>query len=122
MTENERNLHSRIEAKLKDIDRALRECLDNAKSCYAASRQSREGFESIFAWRPFPAEKPPNYGEYLTTCEYKNGSRYVERLYWNGDCFRVVAGNAFGSFPSGDGMNKFVTAWMPVPMPYERRV
>ena len=67
-------------------------------------------------WHPFPEIKPTSYGNYITTLEYPNGKRYVEKLNWNGTNFTQTDEWGMSSY-----YEKFVTAWMPLPDAYIKR-
>ena len=59
------------------------------------------------AWVPVTEALPDDDDLVLVTCETKSGHRSINRAYYD------------GQFWHGSGSMSGVTAWMPMPEPYE---
>ena len=114
MTENERNLRIAIEQQMTDINRLLDKTINEIQTAHGLAIQARTRIERPL-WHPFPAEKPPTYGDYLTTREYPNKRRVVGILTWSGAHFTYWDRDGLPTYNED-----FVTAWMSLPLPYEK--
>lgn len=65
-----------------------------------------KGLPATSAWIPVTEAMPDDDDLMLVTCQSKNGTRSVNRAYYD------------GQFWHGSGSMAGVTAWMPLPEPY----
>ena len=108
-------MNNEITEALDRLNALVDDCVAHTQNCVALAQKANDMVGGLL-WHPFPAEKPPHNGKYLTSCEFRDGSKLVQIIEWRSGYFTTLDDwNAPKTI-----MDECVRAWIELPKPYER--